>query len=79
MYHEHHDESSDRPYIPPRSRTPATEDESLAVHVAVCAERYTGINHRLEKIERALWWMVTSLIMALGGIIVELVFLFVKR
>jgi hypothetical protein len=81
MYQEDNEkteEYNDTHYKNIRSRGLSHEDESLAVHVAVCAERYKGINDRLEKIERALWWMVTTLIIALGGMVFQLIFFFVK-
>ena len=51
------------------------EAEYLNVHVAVCAERYKSLEQRLDRIERVMWWMLTTLILALGGMLLELVIL----
>lgn len=51
--------------------TQEQEAEHLDVHVAVCAERYRSLEHRLDRIERVMWWMLTTLILALGGVIYE--------
>lgn len=55
--------------------TKEQEAEHLDVHVAVCAERYKSLEHRLDRIERVMWWMLTTLILALGGMLFELVVL----
>lgn len=49
------------------------ETENLDVHVAVCAERYKSLETRLDRIERVMWWMLTTLIIALGGMLMELI------
>ncbi|MFM9889625.1 MAG: hypothetical protein ACKVOE_03125 [Rickettsiales bacterium] len=49
------------------------EAEHLDVHVAVCAERYKSLEIRLDRIERVMWWMLTTLIIALGGMLMELI------
>lgn len=51
------------------------EAEHLDVHVAVCAERYKSLEQRLDRIERVMWWMLSTLILALGGMLFELVVL----
>jgi hypothetical protein len=51
------------------------EAENLDVHVAVCAERYKSLEGRLDRIERVMWWMLTTLIIALGGMLFELIVL----
>lgn len=38
----------------------------LQTHEAVCAERYTGINARLKRIEQVLYWAATAMIMGLA-------------
>jgi hypothetical protein len=53
--------------------TPKQEAQHLDTHVAVCAERYKSLEGRLDRIERVMWWMLTTLIMALGGMAFELV------
>ncbi len=55
--------------------TQQQEAEHLDVHVAVCAERYKSLEQRLDRIERVMWWMLTTLILALGGMLLELVIL----
>ena len=55
--------------------TQQQEAEHLDVHVAVCAERYKSLEQRLDRIERVMWWMLTTLIIALGGMLLELVIL----
>lgn len=55
--------------------TQEQEAEHLDVHVAVCAERYKSLEHRLDRIERVMWWMLTTLILALGGMLFQLVVL----
>ena len=55
--------------------TQEQEAEHLDVHVAVCAERYKSLEGRLDRIERVRWWMLTTLILALGGMAFELVVL----
>lgn len=55
--------------------TQEQEAENLDVHVAVCAERYKSLEQRLDRIERVMWWMLTTLIIALGGMLLELVIL----
>jgi len=52
------------------------EAEHLQVHVAVCGERYKSLEQRLDRIERVMWWMLSTLILALGGMSFELVILF---
>ena len=59
--------------------TEETEAEHLDVHVAVCAERYKSLEGRLDRIERVMWWMLTTLIIALGGMSFELFILFARR
>ena len=59
--------------------TQEQEAEHLDVHVAVCAERYRSLEHRLDRIERVMWWMLTTLIMALGGVIYEFIFVLTGR
>jgi len=54
------------------------EAEKLDVHVAVCAERYRSLELRLDRIERVMWWMLTTLIMAMGGMLFEM-FILVGR
>ena len=49
------------------------ETENLDVHVAVCAERYRSLELRLDRIERVMWWMLSTLIIALGGMLLELI------
>ena len=49
------------------------ELENLDVHVAVCAERYRALELRLDRIERVMWWMLSTLIIALGGMLLELI------
>ena len=53
--------------------TQEQEAEHLDVHVAVCAERYKSLEHRLDRIERVMWWMLTTLIISLSGMTFELV------
>ena len=55
--------------------TQEQEADHLDVHVAVCAERYKSLEQRLDRIERVMWWMLTTLILALGGMTFELVVL----
>ena len=55
--------------------TQEQEAEHLDVHVAVCAERYKSLEQRLDRIERVMWWMLTTLILALGGMLFELIVL----
>lgn len=55
--------------------TQEQEAEHLDVHVAVCAERYKSLEGRLDRIERVMWWMLTTLILALGGMLFQLVML----
>lgn len=50
-----------------------TEADNLDVHVAVCAERYKSLELRLDRIERVMWWMLSTLIIALGGMLLELI------
>ena len=59
--------------------TEETEAEHLDVHVAVCAERYKSLEGRLDRIERVMWWMLTTLIVALVGMSFELFILFARR
>ena len=59
--------------------TEETEAEHLDVHVAVCAERYKSLEGLLDRIERVMWWMLTTLIVALGGMSFELFILFARR
>ena len=51
------------------------ESKDLDVHVAVCGERYKSLEQRLDRIERVMWWMLTTLILSLGGMAFELVVL----
>lgn len=55
-----------------------TEAEHLDVHVAVCAERYKSLEQRLDRIERVMWWMLSTLVMAMGGMLLEM-FILVGR
>jgi hypothetical protein len=55
--------------------TQEQEADHLDVHVAVCAERYKSLEQRLDRIERVMWWMLTTLILALGGMLFELIVL----
>jgi len=55
------------------------ETEHLNVHVAVCAERYKSLESRLDRIERVMWWMLSTLILALGGMLFQLFILFSGR
>ncbi len=55
------------------------EAEHLDLHVAVCAQRYKALEQRLDRIERVMWWMLTTLILALGGMLFELVLLLIGR
>ena len=64
---------------PEESMTQEQEAEHLNVHVAVCAERYKSLEQRLDRIERVMWWMLTTLILALGGMAFEMVILFGGR
>ncbi len=48
------------------------EAEDLDVHVAVCAERYKSLEQRLDRIERVMWWMLSTSLLALGGMAVQL-------
>lgn len=59
--------------------TQEQEAEHLDVHVAVCAERYKSLEGRLDRIERVMWWMLTTLILALGGMLFQLVVLLSGR
>lgn len=70
-----------RPHIlPPEKSMPSDRESShLEVHVAVCAERYKALEYRLDRIERVLWWMLSTLILSLGGMVFELVILMGKR
>jgi hypothetical protein len=43
-------------------------DQRLSVHEAVCAERYTGINARLKRIEQMLYGAAATMIGALAYI-----------
>ena len=54
------------------------EAEKLDVHVAVCAERYRALELRLDRIERVMWWMLSTLVMAMGGMLFEM-FILVGR
>lgn len=55
------------------------ESEHLDVHVAVCAERYRSLEQRLDRIERVMWWMLTTLIVAMGGMTFQLFILYSGR
>jgi hypothetical protein len=55
------------------------EAEKLEVHVAVCAERYKSLEGRLDRIERVMWWMLSTLIMAMSGMLFEMFILIGKR
>ena len=55
------------------------ESEHLDVHVAVCAERYRSLEQRLDRIERVMWWMLTTLIAAMGGMTFQLFILYSGR
>jgi hypothetical protein len=66
-------------FTPEERMTQEQEAEHLDVHVAVCAERYKSLEKRLDRIERVMWWMLTTLIMALGGMAFELVALIGRK
>ncbi|MCC7260035.1 MAG: hypothetical protein IT567_03270 [Alphaproteobacteria bacterium] len=55
------------------------ESSHLEVHVAICTERYKALEQRLDRIERVLWWMLSTLILSLGGMVFELIILMGKR
>jgi len=55
------------------------EAEKLEVHVAVCAERYKSLSQRLDRIERVMWWMLSTLVMAMGGMLLEMFILVGKK
>ena len=59
--------------------TEEQESANLEVHVAVCAERYKSLWQRLERIEQVMWWMLTTVILALGGMLFELVILIGRK
>jgi hypothetical protein len=59
--------------------TQEQEAEHLDVHVAVCAERYKSLEQRLDRIERVMWWMLSTLILALGGMVFQMFILFSGR
>src|SRR5581483_1543279 len=59
--------------------TEETEAEHLDVHVAVCAERYKALEGRLDRIERVMWWMLSTLIMAMGGMLFEMFILIGRK
>ncbi len=59
--------------------TQDSEAEHLDVHVAVCAERYKSLEQRLDRIERVMWWMLSTLILALGGMVFQMFILFSGR
>lgn len=56
-----------------------TEAENLEVHVAVCAERYKSLSQRLDRIERVMWWMLSTIIMAMGGMLFEMFILIGRK
>jgi len=43
-------------------------DQRLSIHEAVCAERYTEIDGRLQRIEKVLYWAAAAMISALAYI-----------
>ena len=59
--------------------TEETEAEHLDVHVAVCAERYKSLEGRLDRIERVMWWMLSTLVMAMGGMLFEMFILIGRK
>ncbi len=59
--------------------TEQTEAEHLEVHVAVCGERYKSLEQRLDRIERVLWWMLTTVIVSFGGMSFSLALLLTGR
>ncbi len=59
--------------------TQEQEAEHLDIHVAVCAERYKSLEQRLDRIERVMWWMLSTLILALGGMVFQMFILFSGR
>jgi hypothetical protein len=61
--------------MPGGNMTQEQEAEHLDVHVAVCAERYKSLEQRLDRTPRVMWWMLTTLILALGGMLFELIVL----
>lgn len=50
------------------SRDLSEVDVAQTVHEAVCAERYNGINARLDRIEKILLWGFSGAFAALIGI-----------
>lgn len=70
-------------FFMPKAKEPRmthdTEADNLDVHVAVCAERYKSLEMRLDRIERVMWWMLSTLIIALGGMLLELLVLLSGR
>ena len=46
-----------------------SENEDLKTHVAVCDARYRGINARLARIERILFWGLAAVVATQGGLI----------
>lgn len=67
------------PKIKEKRMTHDTEADNLDVHVAVCAERYKSLEMRLDRIERVMWWMLSTLIVALGGMLFQMFILFSGR
>ncbi len=59
--------------------TQESEAEHLDVHVAVCAERYKSLEQRLDRIERVMWWMLSTLVMAMGGMLFEMFILIGRK
>jgi len=59
--------------------TQEQEADHLDIHVAVCAERYKSLEQRLDRIERVMWWMLSTLILALGGMVFQMFILFSGR
>ena len=59
--------------------TEQTEAEHLEVHVAVCGARYKSLEQRLDRIERVLWWMLTTVIVSFGGMSFSLALLLTGR
>ncbi len=70
-------------FFTPKTKEPRmthdTEADNLDVHVAVCAERYKSLEMRLDRIERVMWWMLSTLIVALGGMLFQMFILFSGR